>query len=169
MSQTTKQTCIFCHLQRQTVRCGVCENPVCRSCALHVSRADFELFDELDATLLHPDYCPTCYDSTVALAKAQYDEIVERAKQVHYWPKSYRGAVPILKKSQVKLRVANVTDEKLALLKLAVEASRSGFNALIHGEISARKVRNHGYQKMLWSGSAMAATIDESKVYSFDE
>jgi hypothetical protein len=126
-----------------------------------VSDEAFRLLDVRPAELGHAQYCPRCHESVVEPALQRYDEQLSRARNVGYWARTYRGHVPVLKKGQRSIEVAGFRDRDEALLKMAFLAVEQGFNGLVHGELISRKERNHGYQKMLWSGRATPARIDE--------
>lgn len=100
----------------------------------------------------------------MAPAAAAYSETLERAKNVGYWPRTYKGHVPIIKKGLEILRVEGCRDRDDALMRLGFMAAERGFNGLIQGELSSKKERDHGYQKMLWSGHALPAKIDDEKL-----
>ena len=60
--------------------------------------------------------------------------------------------------------LAECPDRDETILRLAFQAAKGGFNALVQGDVTSRKVRNHGYQKSVWSGTAFAADVDEEKL-----
>ena len=119
---------------------------------------------ERPETLQHVNYCPRCHDEVVAPALAKYNETLARAKNVNYWPRAYRGHIPILKKAREEISVASGRDRDDILLKMGFIAAEMGFNGLVRGELVSRKVRDEGYQKMEWSGRATPCNVDEEKL-----
>ncbi|MBI3542190.1 MAG: hypothetical protein HY075_02805, partial [Deltaproteobacteria bacterium] len=129
-----------------------------------VAEDTFELLDPVPAELCHNNYCPRCFDSVVGPAKASYDETLERAKKVGFWSRGYRGNVPVIKKALRDIEVVGGKDRDKVVLKLGFKAASMGYNGLVRGELVSKKVRDHGYQKMVWSGSAIPCTVDEGKL-----
>lgn len=165
MALSTKPQCCFCRLPKSELECGLCHEPLCRSCVERLSEDAFELLREVPENLRHHAYCPRCHDEVVAPAAANYDEILERAKQVGYWARAYRGHVPVLKKAREKVQViSGGRDRDHVLLTLGFRAAELGYNGLIDGELKSRKVRDHGYQKMEWSGHAVPCKVDNEKL-----
>lgn len=163
MSQE-KSVCCFCRLPRATFECEVCSEPVCRSCVLRLPEETFAMLPEKPAGLCHDKYCPRCHDEHIETALTTYNEIMERAKNVGYWAKGYRGHVPVLKKARFDISVENGLDRDDVLLRLGFKAAQAGFNGLIQGEVTSAKVRNFGYQKMTWSASALPCMVDDEKL-----
>ena len=156
--------CSVCRLPRASGECGACGAALCKACGQSPPPGSFELLPAIPPELAHRNYCPSCYDSRVEPALAGYGATLERARDVDFWPKSYRGAIPVLRKGRERVSVADRRDRSEVLLALGFRAAELGFNGLIDGEVSSRKVRNHGYQKMLWSGSALPCEIDRSRL-----
>jgi hypothetical protein len=97
-------------------------------------------------------------------AIAAYQETLEKAKEVIFIPKSFRGQLFVIRKSTTQIHAKEMRDRDETIMKLAFKAAEGGFNALIQGDVTSQKVRNHGYQKSLWNGSAFPAQLDESKL-----
>lgn len=164
LTSSEKAVCCFCHLPRAELGCDSCSEPVCRSCVHRLHEDTFLMLAQVPKELSHTDYCPNCHDNNVAPALEKYNEVLEKAKGVHFWPKTYRGHIPILKKGRVEIVVAEGRDRNEVLLKLGFLAAEQGFNGLTRGELFSKKVRNHGYQKMVWSGKGFPVTVDEGKL-----
>lgn len=163
-SETEPQTCCFCRLPRAEMDCEVCKEPVCRSCVQRLSEDSFNMLSKKPAILSHDKYCPRCHDEHIEPARASYDETLERAKQVHFWPRTYRGHIPVIAKGRAELVVEGGNDRDEVLLKLGFMAAELGYNGLIKGELVSRKWRDEGYQKMQWTGRGFPVTVDEGKL-----
>jgi hypothetical protein len=72
--------------------------------------------------------------------------------------------IPVIKKSRTEVEVKSGSDRDDVLLKLGFLAAELGFNGLMRGELVRKKVRDHGYQKMEWSGRALPVKVDEGKL-----
>lgn len=161
---TSKATCLSCRLPKAENHCGICESDLCRNCAERLSEDAFELRKEVPAELKHSIYCPQCFDQVVAPAQAEYADLLEKAKQVGVWTRTYKGNVPVLKKAQTEVSVDNARDRDDVFMRLAFKAVELGYNGLVRAEITSRKQRDHGYQKMVWSGHALPAQVDMEKL-----
>lgn len=162
--ESKNETCCFCRQPRADAGCEVCSEPVCRSCVQHLSEETFAMLSTKPEILSHDKYCPRCFDEHVEPARVRYEEVLERAKEVHFWPRTYRGNIPVLKKGRVELSVPSGRGRDEVLLKLGFLAAEQGFNGLVQGELVSKKVRDHGYQKMEWSARGMPVTVDEGKL-----
>lgn len=158
------QHCVSCRSTKPTSPCGVCEEGVCKRCVQRTNEETFRYLPELPDILQRPQYCSRCWDENVAAPLAEYEDTLEKAKAVSVLPKSYRATIPIQKKATREIRVEDCPDRDEAILKMAFLAASEGYNALIKAEVNAQKVRNHGYQKSSWSGSAIPAVIDTRKL-----
>jgi hypothetical protein len=163
-SSTQKNDCCFCRLPRASHECGICESDICRSCAERVAEDTFLMQTTPPEWIDKKFFCPRCFDDVIAPVIASYEEKLALAKEVHYWPKNYRGYIPVLRKSRTELRVENAKDRDEALLQLGFLAVEAGFNGMVQGEISSRKVRNFGYQNMSWSARALPVMVDNEKL-----
>ncbi len=157
-------TCETCRQPTAQTACELCENALCRDCVLSPPGGSFALLKEVPGELTHAIYCRFCFDEKVQPALTRYEETLEKAKQVSVFFVTQRKEVPLIKKSKVTLRIKECIDRDETILRLAFLAANEGFNALIDTEVAYQKVRNHAHQKTLWSGSGVAAEIDEAKL-----
>lgn len=161
---SSKELCCFCRLPKADLECEVCHDDVCKSCVVRLPEESFALMTPKPENLSKSAYCPRCHGDIVEPALATYGETLERAKQVGYWSRTYRGQVPVLKKGREKIEVSGGRDRDDVLIRLGYMATELGFNGLIQGELKSRKIRDHGYQKMEWSGHALPCIVDMEKV-----
>lgn len=154
------EVCIACRSPKADTPCGICESPICRNCRIFLDKDAFLFQAELEADLKHSFYCPNCYDEKVAPPLAQYNQDVETARGVFVYFTTAKRKVPTLKKSLIKVKVENSPDRDQTILKLAFQAVKQGFNAIIETEVVSAKVRNEGYQKSAWSGKAIPVMVD---------
>lgn len=159
-----QKLCICCRTPRVETVCELCGEPVCRQCKRTLPEDSFAFDDQLPESLKHSLYCDRCYGSEVEPALERYAELLEKAKEVLFIPRTFRGQLFVLKKSQTEVSVAESADRDEMILNMAFRAARDDFNALIQGEVICKKVRNHGYQKSVWSGHAFPASLDLTKL-----
>src|SRR4051812_47292377 len=130
-----KEVCIACRKPKATLTCEVCEEFVCKNCVQFLEPTTFSFFKEIPAELSHFRYCSACYDSTVGPALVTYQEIMEKARGLHFFFTTRVRPVPILRKGKDTLRVEECTDRDETILRLAFLAVEQGFNAVIEAEI----------------------------------
>jgi uncharacterized protein YbjQ (UPF0145 family) len=84
---------------------------------------------------------------------------MKRAAQVLFIDRPQRRPLNVLKKHRDILEVRECRDREETILRLAFKAAELGFNSVIKADVTYTKVRNAGYQKMIWSGSGIAADL----------
>jgi len=159
-------SCLRKIASEKNFRCGICESLLCKDCAQFQEESFFSFFKEVPKTLSHPIYCASCYAQEVEKAKGPYLELLEKAKEVYVFFE--KRAVPLIRRSKTKVSVEGCPDRDETLLRLAFFAAEQSFNALVEVELTSEKVFNHGYQSLMWSGSAhpaqvRAASLDENR------
>ena len=159
----TEATCTACRRVRPCVECGLCEDSVCKSCSRFLDASTFSFRSETAPELKHTHYCAPCFETTVEPALEEYSQLLESAKEVYVFFTSQKKQIPLLSKAKHTVKVEQCEDRDETILRLAFFAAEQGYNALIQTEVVAQKVRNEGFQKSAWRGSALPATIDVEK------
>lgn len=157
-----EDTCVDCHktLKPQgDSHCGVCESGVCRKCRIFLAEEEFPFVPERPAELKHTYYCGACNDQHVAPFRAEYETAMEKAKDVNVIYRDSKSSLRVLRKAPQMVRSTGFADRDEAILKLAFEAARAGFNALIEVTVQSQKLRNAGWQKTQWSAQGVPAEI----------
>ena len=154
------KTCASCESPKAAYTCGLCNSSICKSCRHYVDTHTFSFYVPVPDALLKADYCPTCFEREIVPEQARYDELMEKAKDVYYLSKAYPGYVRVLRRHTKRVVIAECDDRRETILRMAFQAAQMGFNAIIEAEVDSAKVRNHGHQSSVWSGSALPATID---------
>jgi hypothetical protein len=148
--------------------CGLCQSSVCKGCVEVLQAEAFSFMKERPQELIHNHYCSVCYATKVQPAIRSYNEIMKQAKEVFIIDKPRRQPLPILKRSAETLLVEDCLDREETVLRLAFMAAERGFNAVIKAKVVYRKVRNAGYQKMLWQGTGFPAVLQGDKLAKQD-
>jgi hypothetical protein len=115
---------------------------------------------EIPQDLSHGQYCLACWASKIQPALRRYNETMRRAKEVLILDTPRRRPLVILKKFDEPLCVEECQDREETVLRLAFKAAELECNSVIKAKITYTKVRNAGYQKMMWQGTGIAATLD---------
>lgn len=156
------EVCESCHSNNTDKICGYCTKPTCKKCVVY---CDLELNEWYkNQKDIHHSACPDCNENVFTPIYEKFESDMNEAKSLPIWPITYRGKIPISAKSSQLISVKDVKDRKLALLKMAFNAVELGFNALSDVEIKQIKIRDHGYQKMLYNGTSKAIMADRSKL-----
>lgn len=158
MTSADSQLCTTCR-SPATEQCELCEAPLCRKCRIFLSEDEFPLLAKRPEGLTHTYYCGACNDQHVGPFRDEYEEQLEKAKQVIILFKGSKSTVRVLNKAAKPIQVENVKDRDEAILKLAFEAAKLDFNAVIDVEVAAAKVRNEGWQKSAWTGRGLPAQV----------
>lgn len=151
--------CVSCRKPRVDSTCGVCHEGVCKKCRIFLPEDTFSYEASLAPELKHSYYCAGCYDEHVEPFKAQYETTLEDAKQINVIYKGSKSSIRVLRKADKPMQISGSPDRDETILKLAFQAAKEGFNAIIDVEVSSQKIRNEGYQKMEWSGQGTPAEI----------
>jgi hypothetical protein len=158
------QSCISCRKAKADRVCGLCEESVCRACATFLEEGTFAFLPEVAPELQHSYYCPYCNAETLEPALTSYQEKLEQAKAVFFFFEGRKKPIPLLNKAKVRVEVPQCGDRDETILRLAFKAVELGFNAIVEAEVSHAKVRDHGWQKMQWSGHGIPALVDGERL-----
>lgn len=167
MNETEKLPCISCRIPQSpkaSHECGICNERVCRSCAIFLDETTFAFRSELAPELKHSYYCAPCHDTHVQPELDRYEALLETARGVYFFFGISRHPLPVLRKADREVRVADCADRDETILRLGYQAAEAGYNAIILGEVTPSKVRNHGWQKSSWSGHGLPALVDAEKL-----
>jgi len=158
------EVCISCQRPKATLNCGICQEPVCKSCAEFLDASSFSFLQKVAEELTHTYYCPACHNAQVAPALESYEKVMDRARETYFFFTTQKRPLPILKKSKESIRVATCDDRNETILRLAFMAAEQGYNAVIQAEVTSEKVRNGGYVKSVWRGVGIPAQVDAEKL-----
>ncbi len=176
MEKTTPILCSSCLQPKASLKnnlhCGICERLLCKDCAQFVEGSFFSFLKVIPEELNQSTYCGTCYDQKILPARESYLEIMERAKQVYAFFK--KDHIPLIRRSKNPVSVKDCPDYDETLLRLAFFAAEQSFNALLEVNLVSEKVFNHGYQSLIWSGTAFpaeirAASLEENRLKKKNE
>lgn len=157
-------SCCVCQKPKANLQCGSCQEQVCKSCSQFLGEEDFSFLPEKERRFALGAYCTPCFDNEVGPALIEYNEILERARDVNVYMKNQSKETRLFRRTNEFLKVPSCDDREETLLRLAFLAARKGFNAIIDVDITSERVRHGGgYQSSNWQGSAVAANVDSNK------
>ncbi len=149
---------------KRNLHCQFCE------CPLHKSEAEFIDEESFDFALRKPKfipvgaYCFTCFEGKVKSAVDDYNEKMERAKNVNVFYISQNKESRFVRRNEEPLKIEDCDDRDEVILRLAFLAVEADKNALVDLDFSTRKVYNGGWKTTRWTGWAIPGTVDESKL-----
>ena len=157
----SKTQCSTCLEPKATLQCKVCSTPQCKKCVQVVGDERLTYLDEAVPKLLKGGgvFCNSCFEKDIAPTLNDYDQIMERAKQVFVFFEKEGKETRLIRRSERKFNVAG-EDESDIVLKLAFLAAKSGFNAVVDIAVKGEKRRDGSYKLMTWTGSGTAAHVD---------
>ena len=161
---STKTSCETCGSSKQCKNCGICARVICKACTHYVDSHHFSFMARVPAKLKLSNYCSECFEAEIEPSIAQYDEMMEKAKDCYFLTKNYTGNVRVLRRYTKRVSVAECDDRRETIIRLAFLAAELGFNAIIEGEVESAKKRMGGYQTSTWKGSALPANIDGAQL-----
>lgn len=156
-------SCCSCLSSKAPLVCGLCKESVCKSCAQFLDESSFAFIKKKPEVISHTTYCPACFDNNVAAELQKYNDDLEKARNIAVFDKAQAKETRNFKRFNETYSVRECPDREETLLRLAFQAVRSGFNAIIEVEISSKKVRESSRQRTIYSGLAQAAMVNESK------
>jgi hypothetical protein len=105
-----------------------------------------------------------CFDDEVAAPLADYQDKLERAKEIIIFTKDKGKVTRLLKRKAEPYKVEDCEDQEEALMKMSFLAVEDNFNCLIDVTLTSRKIIVGSHKKAIWSGQAVPINIDPSKV-----
>ncbi len=107
-------------------------------------------------------FCNSCFESDIAPTLNEYDEVMERAKQVFVFFEKQSKETRLIRRSEKKFNVGG-DDQTDIVMKLAFLAAKSGFNAVVDIAVKGEKRRDGSYKLMTWTGTGTAAHVDAAR------
>jgi hypothetical protein len=159
-----KLICKTCRKPKASYECGLCHDPICKSCAQFLAEGAFSFLKKVPDELQHSSYCVNCFDEKVHVPLTSYEENMERAKEVMMFTKDQSKVTGHLKRKEDPIIVDECEDEEEVVLRLAFLAAEQGFNCILDVNIKNRKIIVGSHKKTVFSATAIPITIDPKQV-----
>ncbi len=114
--------------------------------------------------LTHAIYCSPCFDQKVAGPLADYQEVLELAKNVYVFTKSQSKETRLIKRKLPAVRVESCDDHDETVMRLAFAAVKTGCNAIVDVDVVAKKEKEGTYQTTKFNGTALPVKVDSGKM-----
>lgn len=161
---TMSAPCITCEKSKAHLTCGLCDAALCKSCAEFLADDQFLFLENPSADLSHEAYCRNCFEQTVAPKIADYEELMEKARDIRVYFKNQSQETRTIKRKSPAVNIVDCTDYHEAILRLAFLAAQTGHNAVVDLNLTPKKVRQNSYQSTVWSGSALPVVVDAKRL-----
>ena len=156
--------CCVCQKLKALLKCGICNNPVCKKCVQFVEPETFPFFKKIPAKLAHSTYCGPCYFNEIDPELKLYEQIVEEAKNVAIFYKDQGKETRRMARSTEIFSVKKCKDRNEAIMRLAFFAAQSGFNTLVDVDLQSEKIREGSYQHLIWHADAVPVLLSSEKL-----
>lgn len=156
----SKTVCETCQKPIANLACGLCQAAVCKHCAHVLEENQFDFLPQVPAEMTKEIYCNICFNATVAPFESEYQDTMERAKDINVFMKAQSKETRLVRRHIPPVKVQDCPDEQEAIMRLAFLAARAGCNAIIDVDLRHEKVHLSGYQTTKWKGTAVPARVD---------
>lgn len=156
--------CGLCQKPKANFECSLCEKKTCKTCTEILPEGSFSFLEKIPDFLTHRYYCGQCFDEKVAPEQMNYSQMLSQARQLIVFYKNQSEETRLFGRNEKPLKVEGCADREETLLRLAFMAAQKKFNVLLSVELNSKKVRNHGYQTLSWSGFGIPSNVDRDKL-----
>lgn len=157
-------TCSNCESPKASLTCGLCAASLCKQCVEILGEDDFSFLPNPSADLKHDVYCRSCFEDKISGQLAEYNEVMDRARELRVFYKNQSKETSRIKRKALAVSIRDCADYNEAVLRLAFLAAQSGHNAVVDMDLTSKKVRDNGYQKTIWSGTALPVNLDAKRL-----
>jgi hypothetical protein len=157
------EVCKTCRTAKAPFQCGICQCSICKKCTQFLDET-FQFRRQVPESLKHSSYCMNCFDDEVSAPLADYQDKLERAKEIIIFTKDRSKITRLLKRKADPYQVDECEDQEEALMKMSFLAVEDNYNCLIDVALKSRKIINGSHRKAIWSGEAVPINIDPNKL-----
>lgn len=162
MSET--EFCKTCRKPKAPFVCGLCECHTCKSCAHFLGEDSFSYLKVVPKDLKHTIYCGQCFADKISDTYNEYQDNLEKAKNIIIYSKDQSKLTRFLKRKQDPYVVEDCEDEQEAIMRMSFFAVQENYNALIDIVIKHKKIIVGSHKKTVYSGTAVPITIDPDSI-----
>ena len=159
-----RQSCSNCGKLKSLLICGLCNGVTCKNCAHFIEEDRVSFLTSIPRELSCAVNCSTCYTVSVLPFLEDYDQLVEKAKNILVFNKNQSKETRLIKRLEEPYIVHNCDSESDALLRMAFFAAQADFNSIIDVNIVSKKIKNGSYQTTKWSGTSIPAHVKDDKL-----
>ena len=156
--------CKTCRKPKAPYTCGICAENSCKACTHFLGEESFSFLKVVPEVLKHNYYCTQCFDEQIAGPLDEYNETMEKARDIIIYGKDQTRLTRYLKRKEDPYHVENCVDKEEAVLRMAFFAAQANFNCLIDVNLVSKKVLTGTYKNTAWSGTGVPITIDPNAI-----
>lgn len=156
--------CQICSKTKAPLECSLCHSSICKSCAVFLEENDFRLLTKNPLGTDAKCFCHICYQNTVIPQLNAYEDLLNRAKEIHVFMKDQGKETRLIPRKEKPVHVENCEDHNETILRLAIFAAEKNMNALVDVEVSGKKVKDGSYTTTIYSGKAVPAEFNDKRV-----
>lgn len=158
-----EKSCCSCLTAKASLECGICHEAVCKKCAQFLGEDSFSFLSKVPQDLSHRVYCPQCFEKNVSAELQEYNQNIERAKNISVYLKDQSKESRLLKRTEAPVQVESCKDRDEVILRLAFMAVLANYNGLVDVDVIGKKIRNGSYQTQNWSGTGIPTHIPDRR------
>ena len=163
-NSSEKKPCSQCQKPKATLTCGLCSDPICKSCAEFISEETFLFLNPKPKELQHSSYCSTCFSQQIVPLQEKYEETLRRAKDILVFDITQGKETRLIKRLEKPIVVEDCADYDETVLRLAFIAADMGYNAIVDTDIKSKKIRSGSYQTSRFTGVAVPAQVSGDRL-----
>jgi hypothetical protein len=152
-----KAACGTCLVAQTTLRCGLCEEPSCKTCAHFLELDAFSFLPKVPDLLTKGVYCHGCFQAKIAAEVETYEKTMEAARRIDVYFKDQGKETRLIRREAPPFVIEACADRDELVLRFAFLAAQAGFTMLIEVDIVGKKVRHNSYQTTVYRGTAIPA------------
>ena len=115
-------------------------------------------------SLKHNNYCIPCFDDNVATPLTEYNDTMEKAKDIILYSKEQTKLTRLIKTKAEPYKVENCEEEDEAVMRMSFWAVEDGHNCLIHLQFNTKKIIVGSHKKTMFGATAIPCTIDPNSI-----
>ncbi len=161
---TETALCKTCRKPKAPYTCGLCHDHMCKQHTQFLTENFSAARKGVPDKLKHSTYCIPCFDDHVAAPLSDYNDKMEKAREIIIYSKEQSKLTRLLKRKTEPYKVEDCEDEQEALMKMSFYAVEDGFNCLIDVVIQTKKIIVGSHKKTMYAASGVPVTIDPNAI-----
>ncbi len=105
-----------------------------------------------------------CFDDQVAAPLGDYNEKMEKAKDIILYSKDQTKLTRLIKRKVDPYKVEDCEEEEDAVMRLSFWAVEDGYNCLIDLQYHTKKIIVGSHKKTMFGATAVPVTIDPNSI-----
>lgn len=151
-------------MAKKQLPCISCESLVDKVDAQIVDADLFPYLNQMPKGIQEGVYCPQCFAIKVSDPLNQYQNQVDRAKNVNVFFAKQSKESRFVRRTEKPLQVRECSDPDDVVMRLAFKAVEVNKNSIVDVAMTSHKVQNGKWHTTIWAGTAIPAQIDDREL-----